>query len=118
MSHDLDVRIAKVLGWKFPKKSTPNNEWRFCEETLPNGDIALIPEIPKWSSSLELMRELEGELDENEFGKYVSEIKAMQLEKWNKRYRKLMSDIFIGWLLLNATAEQKAQAWLKVKKSN
>lgn len=116
MSASLDGRIAVVLGWKDLK---PNVLWRQEHDFLGIPPGGLLNYVPRWSSDLNLMWELEGEIakDGIDWYRYLHMLMA---ECWPNVHEpeKVMSQEkgrvpHIGFLV-HATAEQKARAWLQV----
>jgi len=113
--HDLNKRLAEIVG----KTSLDERIARvkgYRHVGLVNGEPwGMDPErqegfyrLPKWSSSLDLMHELEEEFTQEEWRDYLHSLDSLDITGGGKPwYRHLIS----------ANAEQKAKAWLKVKET-
>ena len=96
MSMELDGSIALSLGWS-ELRPTHFSEVHDLMGRAPNGRIML---VPRWSSDLNAMWELEKGMSNDEIIRYVDLL--------DDRSR------FSTWECIHATAEQKARAYLSV----
>lgn len=105
---DIDIQIAQALGWKVVKTNLvfrllkPSGEFVRWERT----EDEAWSHIPAYSSSLDLMHELEMMIPEDKRDDYIVSLSA--------QLRKHSGVMAHEWTRVTATAEQRAQAWLKV----
>ena len=102
MSMELDGSIALSLGWS-ELRPTHFSEVHDLMGKAPNGRIML---VPRWSSDLNAMWELEEGMDEKDYIDYCVELLAI-LQPGRTTVSSLES-------VAHATAEQKARAYLSV----
>lgn len=105
----LNKRIAKVLGWYVRNMGDDTYQLRCGAGAVPyvfKSEKTAWDELPNWSSSLDLMHELEEELSDEEWLIYHGQLAWLARGKEGVDYTKFF---------LHATAAQKAEAWLKVK---
>lgn len=107
MSKELDGRIALVKNWYDirPAMSSIRPE----ELTgIPPGELRTY--VPQWSSDLNLMHELVAELDIKQYERYVNSLEGVSdlADDDGNIYCDMLR------LVTEATADQKATAWLAV----
>ena len=114
---DIDIQIAKVLGWKVVETNLvfrllkPSGEFVRWERT----EDEAWSHIPAFSSSIDLMHELEMMIPEEKqyaYYKYVEREVALG-DVLFKKYEDSRYAPY-RFLVITATAEQRAPAWKKV----
>lgn len=98
MKDELRIAVCRAIGWKRQKSTNPDFDWVWIE---PNGGgyCYALPEL-----SLDLMHELENGLTDDEYRQWLNHL----IESRNK-------DCIPLCRCHSATAEQRAQAWVKLK---